>query len=85
LFVLSPVDSGYEWIFYFIPIVTFPAAILGFVFVPNLKRRLAQDSEAQRETPVVRSPRMDYLGTLTMTAAIVLFIYGLTSANVDGW
>lgn len=41
--------------------------------------------EAAADGDAPRKPNMDYLGTLTMTAAIVLLVYGMTSANVDGW
>ena len=41
----------------------------------------ANDEPQERE----RKPKMDWLGTFLQTAAIVLFVYGLTSANIKGW
>jgi len=41
----------------------------------------ANGEPQQRE----RKPKMDWLSTFLQTAAIVLFVYGLTSANIKGW
>jgi hypothetical protein len=72
-----------------ITIVVWPGAILGFLFIPNTERedfggQLAQEAEVPT-VKVARKAKMDYLGTLCMAGAMTLLIYGLTSANIDGW
>ena len=58
---------------------------MGFFLIPDLKRSKVDDIESSNAASQVKAGKLDYLGTLSMTAAIALFVYGLTSANVDGW
>ena len=63
---------GWEWIFF----VNVPIGLGALVFVP----RLVQESRAEG-----LARHFDAAGAVTVTASLMLFVYGLTQSNNVGW
>ncbi|KAL7416396.1 major facilitator superfamily-domain-containing protein [Mrakia frigida] len=85
------VSAGWPWIFYFTTIIATPLAIICIFLIPHPPRHLpethawsSEEKGGQTSSPA-RLPKLDLVGTFLLTAAIVLFIFGLTSSNVNGW
>ena len=64
--------AGWEWIFF----VNVPIGLLTLLFVP----RFVRESRAEGLTR-----HFDTAGAVTVTASLMLFVYGLTQANNAGW
>jgi EmrB/QacA subfamily drug resistance transporter len=64
--------AGWEWIFY----VNVPIGLLTLLFVP----RFVQESRAEG-----LARHFDTAGAVTVTASLMLFVYGITQANNAGW
>ncbi|KAK3842698.1 MAG: major facilitator superfamily domain-containing protein [Linnemannia gamsii] len=65
---------GWRWIFYFIAILGFIMAFLGFVVIP-----------AEKGVSKVEDRRIDFLGVSTFTVGIVCVIFYLTEGPASGW
>jgi MFS family permease len=87
--------AGWQWIFYLVTIITLPGALLAAFLIPapsQLEHAAAaadveeKAASASHVAPAhVRPPKMDYLGLLLLTGAIVLLIFGLSDGNVEGF
>ncbi|KAJ8516155.1 hypothetical protein ONZ45_g6509 [Pleurotus djamor] len=64
----------WRWIFWILSMVVIPLAILAFVLAPNFKT----ESDATLKS-------MDWLGLVTITLSLILFIYSVTEGNEKGW
>ena len=92
--------AGWRWVFWLLPIVCFPMALVTFFLIPSradlkayqligLRREEAEGSE--RATRILKaldesemSARFDYGGTFLIVAAAVLAIFGLTDGGESG-
>ena len=63
---------GWEWIFY----VNVPIGLLTLLFVPRFVRESRAEGLARH---------FDTAGAVTVTASLMLFVYGLTQASNAGW
>lgn len=66
--------ASWRWIFWIISIVSIPAAAACIFLIPATQRR--KDAKASQ---------LDALGVSILIAAIVLFVYALTTGSVSGW
>jgi EmrB/QacA subfamily drug resistance transporter len=64
--------AGWEWIFF----VNVPIGLLTLLFVPRFVRESRAEGLARH---------FDAAGAVTVTASLMLFVYGLTQANNVGW
>jgi len=72
--------ASWPWVFYFMSIVGFVLAIGVGVLSPSIKRPSASISDR-----LLRFQRLDLIGVSILTAAQVLFIYGVTTGSSTGW
>ncbi|KAF9815241.1 hypothetical protein IEO21_04688 [Rhodonia placenta] len=69
--------ASWSWVFWFVAMVAFPIAIICFLLVPP-----------QEEVVHVEGARwksLDIGGVSILTAALILFIFAITSGSADGW
>ncbi|KAJ1301686.1 hypothetical protein OPQ81_008922 [Rhizoctonia solani] len=66
--------ASWRWIFWIISIISIPAATACIFLIPASPRR--KDAKASQ---------LDALGVTILIAAIVLFVYALTTGSVSGW
>ncbi|KAL5639305.1 hypothetical protein ACGC1H_006720 [Rhizoctonia solani] len=66
--------ASWRWIFWVISIISIPAATACIFLIPASPRR----KEA-------KASQLDALGVMILIAAIVLFVYALTTGSVSGW
>ncbi|KAG8735157.1 hypothetical protein FRC10_010912 [Ceratobasidium sp. 414] len=66
--------ASWRWIFWLISIVSIPAATACIFLIPKTTGR--KDAKASQ---------LDVLGISLLIAAIVLFVYALTTGSVSGW
>jgi EmrB/QacA subfamily drug resistance transporter len=62
---------GLSWLFWSALVFTVPAAVLTWVFVP--------------ESPVRSPARVDFVGAVLLSLALVAFLLGITEGNHWGW
>jgi hypothetical protein len=87
--------ASYQWIFHLVAICCIPGAIVAALLIPGHADALGNhESDSATETAPdgttytidnTRKPKMDYLGLLLLTAAIVLLIFGVSNGNVEGF
>ncbi|GJJ13293.1 hypothetical protein Clacol_007545 [Clathrus columnatus] len=73
---------SWPWVFYFGAIISGCIAIAIFLLVPNVKRSRTQETRAEK---ILRFRRLDLFGVAIMTAALILFIFAVTSGSSTGW
>lgn len=61
---------GWRWTF----LIYVPIGVLALIMAPRLLQK-----------GIRRNGRIDYAGAITVTAAIVLFVYGIVTAEHNGW
>ncbi|KAH7334314.1 major facilitator superfamily domain-containing protein [Rhizoctonia solani] len=66
--------ASWRWIFWVIAIISIPAAIACIFLIPSSPHRKE-----------VKVSQLDALGVMFLIAAIVLFVYALTTGSVSGW
>ncbi|KAG8715679.1 hypothetical protein FRC09_016423 [Ceratobasidium sp. 395] len=66
--------ASWRWIFWLISIVSIPAATACFFLIPHTGGRKG-----------AKASQLDFIGISTLIAAIVLFVYALTTGSVSGW
>ncbi|KAF8636098.1 hypothetical protein AX17_003803 [Amanita inopinata Kibby_2008] len=71
---------SWPWVFYFTAIVALFISISILVLVPSVQRPHMTVVEK-----AIRFKRLDLGGVSVLTAALILFIFGVTSGSVDGW
>ncbi|KAG8734428.1 hypothetical protein FRC12_018535, partial [Ceratobasidium sp. 428] len=66
--------ASWRWVFWIIAVVALPIAIACIFLIPTTPRR--DDTKASQ---------LDFVGVSTLTAAIILFVYALTTGSVSPW
>ncbi|KAJ7301419.1 major facilitator superfamily-domain-containing protein [Mycena albidolilacea] len=74
--------ASWPWVFYFSAIVSALIGLSIALLVPNLKRTSETESRAEK---LLRFRRLDLIGVISFTAALILFIFAITSGSIDGW
>lgn len=88
--------ADWRWIFWVVTIVTFPLALVSWLLIPRetadrSSPRVPVDAADSKEvsdgdiSPPSTVPKLDYLGTALLLAAIVLLVFGVSNGNVEGW
>ncbi|KAJ9114008.1 hypothetical protein QFC22_005826 [Naganishia vaughanmartiniae] len=71
--------ASWRWLFRFMAILAFASAGVGALIMPwKMERHIAANKFSKLQ-------RLDLFGVFLMTAALLLFILGLTSGTTDGW
>lgn len=73
--------ASWPWVFWFVPLISIPIALICLWLIPAFERE--QDQTATFTGP--KWKRLDIIGVATLTSAIVLFIFAVTSGSADGW
>ncbi|KAH7912270.1 major facilitator superfamily domain-containing protein [Hygrophoropsis aurantiaca] len=72
--------ASYHWVFWFVAIVAGPVTLACIFLIP------AQSNNADGVDPsITKWKRLDLIGVSTLTVAIILFIFAITSGSTDGW
>ncbi|KAI0919870.1 hypothetical protein AcV5_001822 [Taiwanofungus camphoratus] len=71
--------ASWHWVFWFVAMVAFPIAGLCILLIPPDERVANVDMQG----PKWKS--LDLIGISILTAALILFIFALTSGSTDGW
>lgn len=90
-------EAGWRWVFWIIPMVTFPMAIISFLILPSREFLKNYQMQGLKEeamtgsawaTEIIKSleisemsSKFDYVGTFFIVAAAVLAIFGLTDGG----
>ncbi|KAF4578357.1 hypothetical protein EYR36_000168 [Pleurotus pulmonarius] len=69
--------TSWPWVFYFIAITAVGTAVLAFVAVPAVEHSHVSSTE--------KIKRLDIIGISTLTIALVLFVFAVTSGSISGW
>lgn len=71
--------ASWPWVLYFTTILSFALGTLAFILLPS--------SVPARSTPheYGRFQRLDLIGVSTLTIALILFVFAVTSGSVNGW
>lgn len=84
--------ADWTWIFYLVTLVTIPGSIAAALLIPAHTEAPVEESASfvDEKAPVVHTasgpkPKMDYVGLLLLTSAVVLLIFGVSNGNVTGW
>lgn len=72
--------TSFRRFFRLLAIICILFSILSFWLLPN-----TPSSYAAEKNPVPRWKRMDVVGVLLMTGALICFILSLTQGPIDGW
>jgi MFS family permease len=70
--------ATWRWIYWFTTVVAFPIAALGVWLIPA-------QPEKKAESSMNKLRRLDIPGVAGLTAALIIFIFALTTAPADGW
>ncbi|KII83762.1 hypothetical protein PLICRDRAFT_119051 [Plicaturopsis crispa FD-325 SS-3] len=73
--------ASWHWVFWFLALATAPIAVICFYLVPAPQ----QNDIADGEQGWAKFKSLDLVGVSILTAALVLFIYAVTSASAAGW
>ncbi|KAG8721845.1 hypothetical protein FRC08_009646 [Ceratobasidium sp. 394] len=66
--------ASWRWVFWIIAIMALPIAGASIVLIPTTPRR--------NDTKI---SQVDFVGVSTLTAAIILFVYALTTGSISPW
>ena len=84
--------ADWTWIFYLVTIITIPGSIAAALLIPAHTEApvLETSSFVDEKAPAAPAalgpkPKMDYVGLLLLTSAVVLLIFGVSNGNVAGW
>ncbi|KAG2048631.1 MFS general substrate transporter [Suillus hirtellus] len=73
--------TSYHFVFWFVTIVATPAALACvFVIPPEISK-----TKGNLEPAAAKWKSLDLLGITILTAALILFIFAVTSGSTDGW
>lgn len=72
--------ANFHWIFYFVTIIAVPSAAACIFLIPP-----QEQSEADQLTFREKFRNLDVVGVSVLTAALVLFIFAVTSGDDAGW
>ncbi|KAF8833506.1 hypothetical protein BDN67DRAFT_976562, partial [Paxillus ammoniavirescens] len=73
--------TSFHWIFWFVGIITIPVALACLFIIPLEIAKSANNPNVL----IAKWKRLDLIGVSILTAAIILFIFALTSGSADGW
>ncbi|PPQ73134.1 hypothetical protein CVT26_014956 [Gymnopilus dilepis] len=73
---------SWPWVFYFSSIVSAVITLSIFILVPNVSRQSRNDESTSQSK---RFKRLDLIGVGLFTAALILFIFAVTTGSVEGW
>ncbi|KAI0044795.1 hypothetical protein FA95DRAFT_1496538 [Auriscalpium vulgare] len=73
--------ASWHWVFWFVTVVGAPIALICIFLIPPPPRRPDLDALS----PSVRFKTLDLVGVSILTAALVLFIFAVTSGSTVGW
>ncbi|KAF8583734.1 MFS general substrate transporter [Ramaria rubella] len=71
---------SWPWIFYFSSIVAYCLGIIAFIILPT--KAIGHEVNLSWED---RLKRLDVVGVTTLCAALLLFVFAVTSGSTDGW
>ncbi|GBE80918.1 major facilitator superfamily domain-containing protein [Sparassis latifolia] len=72
--------ANFHWIFYFVTILAVPSAVACIVLIPPQDK-----SESDNLTAKEKLRNLDLVGVGVLTAALILFIFAVTSGSDAGW
>ncbi|KAF9256790.1 MFS general substrate transporter [Marasmius fiardii PR-910] len=72
--------ATWRWVFFFIAILGIGESILVVLLCRTVKRPKSNTMQALK-----RIQRLDLPGVISVTAALILFIFAVTSGSIDGW
>jgi len=73
--------ASWRWVFWFVAIVAIPIGAACVVLVPPQEAPVADVSESR----IAKWKTLDLIGITILTAALILFIFAITSGSTDGW
>ncbi|CDO68542.1 hypothetical protein BN946_scf184998.g39 [Trametes cinnabarina] len=73
--------ASWSWVFWFVALVALPIAAICIILIPAQEPRL-EDIAGRREA---RWKSLDIVGVSILTAALILFIFAITSGTTSGW
>ncbi|KZP24584.1 MFS general substrate transporter [Athelia psychrophila] len=74
--------ASWHWTFWFLSLFTVPVASLGLFLIPREK---APTIEGPKLKGFAKFKSLDLIGVSTLTIALILLIFSLTSASSSGW
>ncbi|THH31696.1 hypothetical protein EUX98_g2500 [Antrodiella citrinella] len=72
--------ADWRWVFWFVALVAIPVAGFCVVFIPPYESR-----DTAASTGYAKWRSLDLGGVSILTAALILFIYAITSGSTSGW
>ncbi|KAI0631643.1 MFS general substrate transporter [Trametes polyzona] len=73
--------ASWKWVFWFVALVALPIAALCIVLIPAPEPQLESLSGPKE----ARWKSLDMIGVSILTAALILFIFSITSGTTSGW
>ncbi|KZP31546.1 MFS general substrate transporter [Athelia psychrophila] len=73
--------ASWHWTFWFLALLTVPIACIGLLLIPR-ERAPTEDPQLKG---FAKLKRLDIIGVSTLTIALVLLIFSLTSGSSSGW
>ncbi|KAI9059413.1 MFS general substrate transporter [Trametes sanguinea] len=73
--------ASWSWVFWFVALVALPIAVACIFLIPAQEPRL-EDLASRREA---RWKSLDIIGVSILTAALILFVFAITSGTTSGW
>ncbi|KAJ3871151.1 MFS general substrate transporter [Lentinula edodes] len=67
--------ATWRWVLWIVPVLTIPLSIVSYFFIPKKIRLLSTHSQK----------RLDVIGILTLIGSLILLIYALSQAPINGW
>ncbi|KAI0791390.1 MFS general substrate transporter [Abortiporus biennis] len=74
--------ATWKWVFWFVAVIAIPIASACTILIPE---QTANPSDATHGSTASRLKSLDLLGVTTLTVALILFIFAVTSASDAGW
>ncbi|KAG2155332.1 major facilitator superfamily [Suillus bovinus] len=73
--------ASYHWVFWFVAVVAMPAALACIVIIPPE----ISNTTNNLKPAAAKWKSLDILGVSILTAALILFIFAVTSGSTGGW
>ncbi|KAI0666963.1 MFS general substrate transporter [Trametes maxima] len=77
--------ASYRWVFFFTTIVGVPAAVVCLLLVPPAQDNGIQSGDHAAASWLKKLRKLDLVGVTVLTAALILFIFAITSGSESGW
>ncbi|KAH8105286.1 MFS general substrate transporter [Cristinia sonorae] len=74
--------ADWRWVFWFVALIAIPVAGLCVVLIPNPR---SESRGLAGTSGYARWRSLDMVGVSILTAALILFIYAVTSGSTSGW